>query len=789
MAPPGVVVVSVSACSDVSNHPLIDALEVYTRPHGAKAVPASTLANTSTPAPAAHDRVSKAAVPAVNAITACSRLLGHTLGLAATTTKSVVPMASAEESTAMNVDVDPSEELSAGKRAVEGPLLDTLSQSALSVLRKTCLAAEPARWGDLRSASRHLLATAQPDSSRRSSRIDNAYVAEARRALLNVGEFGTGGVGNHASSGGVSSFASRAVVMGERIKGPMPPVLLRRVAQLCRKVCSRRSELLRSELAPALAAASAAAGIGTGDAGGGESGGSGDQLQRVQFVFPALVRKFWDSCVSRRSADESMEVVLSGVLRLAVHEMRAAGTAAARTAATVATAEAMTSVATSAEDNNNDGATAEDKAQILPAEEHLLRSGLGELMPLLQSNIARVAQATSSHLVTLLLGPRPGVNPSYGGILSSPSTTIATHQSEWKRGTGTFAECMGGASASVGENDTRQNTMDVIDDTATSAEATVVGVAGAGATTAAGVYAGSAESASEAEGRVETEATSDPGSDSDADADGEANPSKAGDRDDGRSAGSSALAALRALAAAGQGEAGGEINEGEDPGGRGTNHMGTDDPGTNASGDQAALDRAFDLVAAVSVTASSASSFGNLLPQGAPRKRAKPTSGKQFGRGDGNPGGTDSGKVAMDITKGNTGKDSSSVVSVGVTGVGSVVAPTSALEEAASAAGGTRSGSAASKICYRCDGCDDFPLQYVRHHCLICADFDLCPRCYELFHGPNNQFQGGNSVMLGGHSTAHGMVALQVRHLVLVCFYVCSWCRGQLSVGQRQGEH
>ncbi|CAN0151399.1 unnamed protein product, partial [Hapterophycus canaliculatus] len=40
--------------------------------------------------------------------------------------------------------------------------------------------------------------------------------------------------------------------------------------------------------------------------------------------------------------------------------------------------------------------------------------------------------------------------------------------------------------------------------------------------------------------------------------------------------------------------------------------------------------------------------------------------------------------------------------------------------------------SAFGKIYYRCDGCDDFPLQRVRYHCSVCADFDLCPRCYDM---------------------------------------------------------
>ncbi|CAM9412012.1 unnamed protein product, partial [Sphacelaria rigidula] len=94
---------------------------------------------------------------------------------------------------------------------------------------------------------------------------------------------------------------------------------------------------------------------------------------------------------------------------------------------------------------------------------------------------------------------------------------------------------------------------------------------------------------------------------------------------------------------------------------------------------------------------------------------------------------------------------------------GNGAVPSAGALEANAAAATATSAANASKVCYRCDGCNDFPLQHVRYHCLVCADFDLCPGCYELFHGPNNQFQGGNVVMLGGHSTAHRMVALQVR--------------------------
>ncbi|CAN0514409.1 unnamed protein product, partial [Ectocarpus sp. 12 AP-2014] len=62
-------------------------------------------------------------------------------------------------------------------------------------------------------------------------------------------------------------------------------------------------------------------------------GHSGRRTQLARrFVFPALVRRFWESCVWGRDSRGSMQMVLRCILQLAVDEMRAAA-AAARTAA------------------------------------------------------------------------------------------------------------------------------------------------------------------------------------------------------------------------------------------------------------------------------------------------------------------------------------------------------------------------------------------------------------------------------------------------------------------------
>ena len=76
---------SVSSCHDGSNHPLIDVLEVYARPHHPKTslAPSGSSSHLSGGA-AVADTPSSSALGAntVEALSACSRLLSHALGLA-----------------------------------------------------------------------------------------------------------------------------------------------------------------------------------------------------------------------------------------------------------------------------------------------------------------------------------------------------------------------------------------------------------------------------------------------------------------------------------------------------------------------------------------------------------------------------------------------------------------------------------------------------------------------------------------------------------------------------------
>lgn len=633
----------------------------------------------------------------VNALEVCSRLLGHSLGLA---------LAGAND-TAMSEDV-----------------LRDLGDSAVSVLCKTCLAADTARWRGLRKSSRSLLAAVLPDDSDRAERVDSSYVAEVMRAFVNGGGAWLGP--SSGDDGSVSHGGSGDGGVGGRV---MSPLLLTRVAQLCRRVCARRSELLRGRLAPKLV-------------GGRRAGGSCANL----FVFPTIVRQFWESCVRRRGhGTESMQTVLRCLLHLAVYEMRAAAEASAASSASVK------------EEGASDARP--------PTEEDVLRAGLGELMPLLQSTVVPVSQGASAFLATLL-GAWPRV--------SSAQASASTSSSMGRRhggGVEAFPTQAGAIDADEGG----------VDAVATEA-ATIVAAPGSILAT----YAASADSISEAEGRIETEATSDRGSDSDTDAEGEGR--DGGGEVSGGAGGNSSSACPPALAAARS--LGDNIRGDEETGIDGNNIEGSEaatgggggvprDTDTSAE-QQAAIDRAFSLVAA-----SPMATF-DLLPVDSSRKRVRPSSSFDRLSGQGTAlsrGGSSDAKAAdeggradMDVAGEATADQNfqSSAVGASVSSarggatVVAVAVPPGAAAVGATAGSAappgpaTAAAAASSKICYRCDGCDDFPLQHVRHHCLVCADFDLCPQCYEVFHGPNSQFQGGNAVMLGGHSTAHGMVTLQV---------------------------
>ncbi|CAN0181592.1 unnamed protein product, partial [Ectocarpus fasciculatus] len=457
----GPVVVSVSSCADASNHPLIDALEVYARPYqggAAAGAPAPPLppgpARSSSSSRTDEHQPSALAASTMEALEACSRVLSHALGLAA--------------------EAAPTREA----------LCPELAGSSLTVLRKTCLATDKTRWRALRSSSHRLLAAAQPDAASRADSVHRAYVGEVLLALAGDGG-GDGGGGGDGNPSKESSFLS--------------PVRLTRVTQLCERVCAKRSTLLRGELAPALADKS------HGDGGGDSVGQSGRRPQLAsRFVFPALVRRFWESCVWGRDGRGSMQMVLRCILQLAVDEMRAAAVAA-RTAAA----------------NGARGSSSGDLVEEA-SEQAVLRAGLGQLIPLLQSNVARVSEASSAYLATLLLGTLPAATATAAvtrPTAAAASRTAAAAATDGQR----QAESAGGAAgvaASGGE--------DGLGSGAANAAATGVVLSSRGGVVS-DAYAASAGSASEAEGRIETEATSDGGTESDAEPAGEAAAAAAAD--------------------------------------------------------------------------------------------------------------------------------------------------------------------------------------------------------------------------------------------------------------------
>ena len=262
-------------------------------------------------------------------------------------------------------------------------------------------------------------------------------------------------------------------------------------------------------------------------------------------------------------------------------------------------------------------------------------------------------------------------------------------------------------------------------------------------------------------------------------------------------------AQLRSLLGAGERESGASGGDG------GTAAAAARGDSSAATEEQASADKKSDPIAAPIAT------FGDLLSSSRKRARTSPSSDGVFGRGS-VPGGSGGGAAAGDSQAADRGsranadaaaraadqKSSSpateppseidkrlkaATVAAATTAAASAAAEVEAAAAyatsvaaatAAAAATGTdapgASATNSSKVCYRCDGCDDFPLQHVRHHCLVCADFDLCPQCYDVCHGPNSQFQGGNVMTLGGHSTAHGMEAIQVRSFLVIAAFAAA---------------
>lgn len=650
---------SVSSCYDGSNHPLIDALEVYARPNrpDVGSMLHAPSGGAAAAAGIAVDASSAVALRTVEALGACSRALGYALALAPVVADgSGIKASGNDEPTSTDTTVVP--------RLCDPRRLHLLEDLSVSILRKTCLAAgESARWPALRASSQCLLAAVQPVVASRTERVDRAYSEEAALALA--------GLRRRAS---------------ERAASPM---FVARVARLCDRVCARRSELLREELGPTLFREGCH----------GPDGGYYSQLSR-RFVFPALVRTFRESCVWRRDGRESMRALLHCVLRLALNEIREAGKAA----------EAKSQAGQP---------DMSDASNVNISKGDVFRSGLANVMPLLGSNMWRVSQASCAILTCLLLGDVP--------------TSAAAPDS--------FAP-----SSEADRRDNEDSPPFPVDRNH-------------------GFANGSTEIVSE-EGRIETEATSDAASDSEAEADGEGH-SGGGARDGavrGQESGSDLMLGYAELRPR-------QLSSGR------LQRTGAGDKegvaGSNASSSSErlavpALDKAFDLVSAAPV-----SSFEGLVSASSKKLRhgkAPMVSAPIFlspstssgvstgvasgrrpassGRGDG-----DSDRAStsqMNVAEGATAQDTSSGRSGGG-GDGQVAA-------AAAAA------AAASRILFRCDGCDQFPLQHVRYHCLVCADFDLCPQCYVMFHGPNSQFRGMSAVILGEHNTAHEMVMLQVKN-------------------------
>ena len=642
--------VSVSSCHDGSNHPLIDALEVYARPRpsGTESMPHPASSGGAPIAPSA------AALSTVEALGACSRSLSYALGLATTfpDDKDSVDGEFSDGDEATSPDIIVMRDfLRRNPSRPRQRWLRLLEASAISVLRKTCLVvAGAARCRALRASSRCLLIAVQPDATERSKHVDFACAVEAGLALMSMNE--------------------RA---GE---GPVSPVDLVRVARLCNRIYAGR----RGCYGPPYAAYV-------------------DDRPPVSdtFVFPVLVRMFWESCVWRRRGRESMPVVLRCVLRLAVTEMQKEGKA-------VDTVEHPTGL-----DISCDEGTKED----------VLRAGLSHIMPLLRSSVTRVSHACGSILTCLLLGDVSGATAALDSSSSSP--LVGKRRVE------------GSVAASFLADG------DCVPESA------------------------AAESVSETEGRMEIEVTSDPGSDSDADADGgdHSGDVGVGGEASGQERGDDLLLGYAELRAR-QLNRDGVLQQGHDSDAGDKEGGGAGNASTERHAVPPSLDRALELGSAPPV-----SSFGGLLPTSA-RKKARylkaalsslssASAGLNAGRGNA-PSGRGAGEsdegapAAAQMANNMPAQDSSSSSGDGSSRGASVAAT------AAAAA-------APNRICFRfrCDGCDVFPVQHVRHHCLVCADFDLCPQCYEVFHGPSSQFQGGNAVMLGGHNTSHEMVALQVK--------------------------
>ncbi len=69
--------------------------------------------------------------------------------------------------------------------------------------------------------------------------------------------------------------------------------------------------------------------------------------------------------------------------------------------------------------------------------------------------------------------------------------------------------------------------------------------------------------------------------------------------------------------------------------------------------------------------------------------------------------------------------------------------------------GTDNNGEGYQRLDYRCDGCNHFPLEGIRHHCTECADFDLCHACFARIHVLGTSLPPLDS----GHNVLHRVIA------------------------------
>ncbi|CAN0115127.1 unnamed protein product, partial [Discosporangium mesarthrocarpum] len=538
------------------------------------------------------------------------------------------------------------------------------------------------------------------------------------------------------------------------------------------------------------------------------------------FVFPVLVHSFWGSFAwgqNGRYPRHNPEAILWDVLRLAVREMCITSRGAPARGSPAKSPD-HGGGGSGGDGNAMDVCTGEGKegspgagaaavrgrgVSQSTADIETLRSGLRELMPLLLSPVVQVAQATASQLLTLLLGgwrgatprgpgswktgeermrkggkePRkarlgsrsqhlqgtkaamvpPGSPEPRGGAAGDGSASPLWARARTRAGVEAGAEARDGVDPGAGSRSRAASTV-----AATSGSLVLRSRSGIDAEGSTREEEGAEEGAlSEDSDREEVKRDTNEDFPSTVVFDfsrkgtsrrGRGNVTGSTKREDGGRGMTAATTATAATAAAAAEECGGE-----DGGGVSDEHNGDMDEDAMEAAELNAAIRASLADIGAAASGGSPSREGDGMP-GLPRPMAsEDTQGKR--------------RSAAPLSVGAPGQQSATSAPPPAPSPAPAPAPapspSTAVVAGAEGAATTAPGvsSTPGKVCYRCDGCDQFPLQQIRFHCLVCPDFDLCPQCYNLFHGPgsrNPKFRRGDSAVLGTHSLLHQMEAHEV---------------------------